>query len=44
MRRLILRVFQCEMELDDITVSRLLLVPRAGLRGGNGGNCPVPPL
>jgi len=24
--RLIFRAFQCEMELDDITVSRLLLV------------------
>jgi len=25
--RLIFRAFQCEMELDYITVSRLLLVP-----------------
>jgi len=27
MERLIFRAFQCEMELDYITVSRLLLVP-----------------
>jgi len=27
--RLIFRVFQCEMELEYITVSRLLLVPVA---------------
>jgi len=27
MERLIFHVFQCEMELDYITVSRLLLVP-----------------
>ena len=27
MGRLIFRAFQCEMELDYITVSRLLLVP-----------------
>jgi len=27
MGRLIYRVFQCEVELDYITVSRLLLVP-----------------
>jgi len=27
MGRLIFRPFQCEVELDDITVSRLLLVP-----------------
>ena len=29
MGRLIFRAFQCEMELDYITVSRLLLVPVA---------------
>jgi len=29
MRRLIFNAFQCEMELDDITFGRLLLVPVA---------------
>jgi len=29
MRRLVFRAFQCEMELDYITDSRLLLVPVA---------------
>ena len=29
MERLIFRAFQCEMELDHITFSRLLLVPVA---------------
>jgi len=29
MGRLIFRAFQCEMELEYITVSRLLLVPEA---------------
>ena len=27
MGRLVFRAFQCEMELDYVTVSRLLLVP-----------------
>jgi len=31
MGRLIFREFQCEMELDYITVSRLLLVPLANV-------------
>ena len=31
MGRLIFRAFQCEMELDYITVSRLLLVPVANV-------------
>jgi len=31
MRRLIFRAFQCEIELDYITVSRLLLVPVANV-------------
>jgi len=34
MGRLIFRAFQCEMELDYITVCRLLLVPVVNVREG----------
>ena len=41
MGRLIFRAFQCETEMDYITVSRLLIVPVIGVaRGFPEGPCP----